>query len=393
LVVFVALAVSSAAVYANTAPIEITGDARYNAVQLTPEVYNAANPSLSDLHIVNSKGEAVPYFVYSSNRETAPSDEAYAMVQLDSYLKFEDFYFDFKLREERASDIIATAISFATDARSFAKTVEVYGSHDNINWEYVQDDKLYSIDGIEKLQINFRQPQKFTHYRLKLANNLERITFYDVRLVYAAETVADSYFIAEYSPTYRVSSENRQTRIEIEGVKNMRLLDVEISTTSMFKRMVSSDAGAWKELYSLFFDDASWSDTVLPLNGFQAYREPFALTIEDGDDKPIDVSTVLVRYYADELVFESVPGETYTLVFGEDADTNPPVYDIARYQTEILASGDIAKAALGEIQYAAPVEENDSEVDYSLIFNVVVIGVAVLLGAVLVVLLKRKRHE
>jgi hypothetical protein len=388
-----ALALSSTAAYAHTAPIAITGETRYNAVQIPPEVYNSASPGLSDLRIVDSKGGAVPYFVYASNRETASSDDVYPLVLLDSYLKFNDFYFDFKLREDRAADTVATAIIFETDSRNFAKTVEVYGSHDNINWEFVQEDKLYTIDGTVKLEINFWEPQKFTHYRLKLANNLERISFDNVRLVYTAETVNDSYFVAEYSPAYGVDYENKQTLIKIDGVKNMRLLDAELSTGSMFKRMVTSDAGDWKELYSLSFDDASWSDTTLPLHGFQAYREPFVITIEDGDDRPIDISSVLVRYYADELVFESAPGETYTLVFGEDAQARPPVYDIARYQREIIASGDITKAALGEIQYAAPVEADAPEVDYSLIFNIVVIGVALLLGAVLVVLLTRKKQE
>jgi hypothetical protein len=315
------------------------------------------------------------------------------MVLLDSYLKYEDFYFDFKLREEHTADTVATSISFATNSRNFAKAVEVYGSHDNLNWEFVQSDRLYSIDGTVKLQINFREPQKFTHYRLKLANNLEQISFNDICLVYAAETVSDSYFTAEYAPSYSVTSENRQTRIEINGVKNMRLIDVSLTTDSMFRRFVSSDGGARKELYNLSFDDASWSDTVLPLYGYQPVDEPFVLTIDDGDDRPVEINAVLVRYYADELVFEGTPGETYTLEFGANAEARAPVYDIARYQNEIIASGDITKAALGEIHYAAPVQDEAEEIDYSVIFNIVVISVAVLLGVVLVVLLRRKKIE
>jgi hypothetical protein len=228
---------------------------------------------------------------------------------------------------------------------------------------------------------------------LKLANNLEQISFNDVRLVYAAETVSDSYFIAEYTPAYGVTSENRQTRIEINGVKNMRLIDIALTTDSMFRRIVSSDGGARKELYNLSFDNASWSDTVLPVNGYRPVDEPFVLTIDDGDDKPVEIGAVLVRYYADELVFEAAPGETYTLRFGADAEARAPVYDIARYQNEIIASGDIAKAALGEIQYAAPVQQEEEEVDYSVIFNIVVIGVAVLLTVVFVVLLKKKKQD
>jgi len=93
-----------------------------------------------------------------------------------------------------------------------------------------------------------------------------------------------------------------------------------------------------------------------------------------------------VRYYADELVFERKEGEAYTLDFGRDATKRAPVYDIERYKNEVLL-GAIDRAVLGEIRYTT--EEIAPERDYRMLFNIVIVVVALLLGIVIVRKLKK----
>ena len=366
--------------FAHTAAIESGGDNRYAAVRLTPQIYNAANGDLSDLRILDSKGETVPYFIHSSQRRTYTNSETYPMTLIQSYLMEDSFYFDYRLAAARSGDAIATSLAFTTGNTNFAKELDLYGSYDNIHWDFVQNDTIYSIDGIAKLFIDFQQTQKFTHYRLRLANNLEQITFDGVSLVYNFETSEDSYFIESMTPAYTVESGDRQTRVHMEGLQNLRLCDISLHSDSMFKRNAVTLYGISKEIYSLSLNGTSYADTTIAMNGNSSPEESLSLTIIDADDKPIDIRGITVRYYADELVFERKEGEAYTLDFGRDATKRTPVYDIERYKNEVLL-GAIDRAEIGEIRYV--IEVIAPERDYRMLFNIVIVVVALLLGIVI----------
>ena len=140
----------------NTATIKISGDNQYKTARLTPAIYNSANNNLSDIIVRDSNGEQVPYFINTSFADAYSEREEYSMVLIHSYTQNDSFYFDYMLAAEYDSDVIATSIGFATRSASFAKEVELYGSFDNTHWEFVQSDKLYSIDDKSKLFIDFK---------------------------------------------------------------------------------------------------------------------------------------------------------------------------------------------------------------------------------------------
>jgi len=113
------------------------------------------------------------------------------------------------------------------------------------------------------------------------------------------------------------------------------------------------------------------------------------LIIADGDDKPIQIDGVVVRYYADEIVFEGNAGEDYTLEFGDNSIKTAPVYDIERYKEEIL-KGRIDRASIGVISYAE-INEAPPEREYRFIFNILIVAVALLLGTVIIFRLRKKQ--
>jgi len=384
-----ALASTAAPALVNTAPINLTGANRYKAVRLTPAVYNAANTDLSDLLIKDSKNDNTPYFIHRGFQSVASSRDSYKLELINSYLKDDSFYFDYKLAAERSADTISTSLEFTTRVTNFAKAIELYGSYDNINWAFIQKDTIYSIDNKSKLMINFASPQKFTHFRLKLANNLEQISFSSASLVYSVETSGEIYFIESLEPAYSAKNVDKTTEITIEGLKNLRLCDITIHTDSMFKRNVRTSHGASKELFNLTLNDTTYSDTSIPLYWQVSANDTYTLTINNADDKPIEVKGLTARYFADELVFEAKANETYTLEFGSDPAKRAPVYDIERYKNEIL-KGEIDKATLGAISSAAP---KAPSTNYKLIFNIVIIVITLLLGTVIILRLKKSGAE
>jgi hypothetical protein len=374
--------------FAHNADIEIKGENRYKSLRLIPPVYNTSRNRLMDILIHDAKGETVPYFINSSLQDTNTSRETWPLALVDSYIKDDYFFFDYKLAMERDSDIIATSMELSTTHSDFAKSVDVYGSHDGMNWDYVQNDTLYAVEGKSKLAINFNREQKFTHYRLRLNNNLERIFFQAVNLAYSITLSEEIWFIESLVPGFTVETKDKTTKIIIDGLKNLRLCDVTIETDSMFLRNVRAPGGIRKELYHLSINDIVYTDTTLPLERHIVRDEAYTLSIDNADDKPINVKSITVRYYAEDLVFEGHAGEVYTLEWRIDSVKTAPIYDIARYRDEIL-KGPIDQLSLGAIRYAeAPAEPQ--MVIPKIIFNIVVILVTLLLGVIIVLRLRKR---
>ena len=386
---FALLCTSGANAFAHTATIENDGEHKYKAVRLTPEIYNNANSNLSDILIKDESGENVPYFINSGSLKKYEVDKkTYAMTLINSYVKDSSFYFDYRVGSIPDSDTPATSIELTTRSAGFAKNIELFGSYDNINWEFVQNDRLYSIDGRSKLYIDFNKALKYTHYRFKLGNNLERIFFDSATLSYNYFTQEKIYFSESITPYFNVTEKDKITYINIEGLKNLRLEEVIIDTYSTFKRTARSPFGTGKELYNLSFGDTSYTDTVMPFDGQIPRDDVFTLTINNGDDKPIEINGITVRYYADELVFEGNKNRKYTIYFGADSTKIAPVYDIGRYKREIL-EGVIDRVEIKEVVLGESKKEPE-QYDYKIIFNVVVVIVAVALGFLILVKFREK---
>jgi hypothetical protein len=202
-------------VFAHTATVDNSGNNKYKSVRLNPEIYNNANSDLSDILVKDDKGNVIPYFINTSYQMTYSGEYNYPMSLINSYTKDDAVYFDYKVSALPNKDIIATSIETSTKNKNFAKSVEVYGSYDNLSWEKVQDDTLYNVDDKSKLSIDFSKPQKYTHYRFKLANNLEKIAFDKVNLKYSVSTSEKSYFVETIKPNFQVEQSDNRTLIKI----------------------------------------------------------------------------------------------------------------------------------------------------------------------------------
>ncbi len=363
----------------NTAEIKINGSNRYKTFRLTPEVYNQANSDLSDLRIKGK--ENIPFFIHSSLPVEKNQEASYPMQAAEAFIKDESLYYDFRIESIENRDSIASSISFVTDDKAFAKAVDLYGSYDGINWEWICRDNLYHVEGKEKLEIRFPSLLKYTHMRLKLPLSLaaERIRLEAV-LRLNVSVREESYFLESFSPPYELSHKDGTTEIKIAGLKNLKLNSIEIETDSIFQRRVQSDFGS-KELYNLPFGDSVYTDTVLPFKHSQPKEEYFVLSIIDNDDKPIEIKGIQVSYFADELVFQS-DDDQVVLEFGEDENKKAPLYDIASYKEEVLKEA-IDRLEIGDIHYGQAPQPKKT-FDYKLPFNLTLIMVSVILAFILI---------
>lgn len=380
---------NAAPAFAHTAEIETGGAHKYKSVRLTPEIYNHANSDLSDVRITDENEETVPYFIHADHETVYKENAYYPMSMIHSYVKEDRFYFDYKLTEQPDQDILATSIEVTTDSINFAKPVELFGSFDNMHWEKIKEDTLYKVDDKSKLEIIFDTPLKYTYYRFRLGNNLERISFHDVHLKYSLAITQKGYFVESLTPVFSVEENEKMTSIHVEGLKNLRLAEISIHTDSMFQRTVTvRPFGVSQELYNLSFNDTMYHDTTIPLNWQVSKEDVLTLTIANGDDRPININDIIVRYYADELVFEGRDHKKYTLYFDADPTKTAPVYDIAKYKDEILKD-EIDRLELTNVSFDK-IQDKTEPYNYKIIFNVVVMAVALLLGLLILLKLRGK---
>ena len=390
MVIFIALpcATAYAVDYSYSTSIDNKGSYKYKAIRLTPKIYNKIKGDMADLEICDKDNEQIPYFINSFVESEAESRNNYDMKLVNSYAKDEYLYYDYALKNQHDGDITSTSMEVQTAQEGFAKKVEIFGSYDNVNWEKVQDDILYSVDGNKKLEITFNGIKKYTYYRFKIPNNLEKISFSSVALKFNKTVQKKEYFINSVSPEFSTEERGNTTVVKIQGLKNLKLSSITLNTDSTFKRKVTFDGSDSKMLYNLDFDNISYRDLTIPLTSHRVIADTAEITIDNKDDKPIKVSGIEANYLADELVFEGSKSDEYTLKFGNSEIQTPKNYDISNYKELIFKEGyDVLNVKeIKEEPSKAPIK---AQYDYKLIFNITISVVAVVMGIIVFLKLKK----
>ena len=378
--------------FRGSAVLKNEGDKQYKGVRLTAEIYRAAQENLADLRIFAQDGQPVPYFLHRFSPQVTAINESYPMTRVNSFTKGEFFYYDYAVKVPENEDVLATSLLVATEKTDFAKQVEVFGSYDNQHWEKITDVILYRVEGKEQLEIPLGPPaRKFTHYRFKIANNLEKISFSAVTLNYNDVTLSRERFTDTFRPEYTVEEQGQKTLIKLSGLQNIKLDSITLETDSIFKRRVIFADIYEKMLYNLHFQETEYSDLILPLAGFRMNTDTAVLVIENNDDQPIEVKQVLVKYYADEVIFNGAGRAEFVLKFGNQKYTEPPAYDLVNYQEQILQEGyDLLPLRDLKILPAAPTtaDTQPQGLDSRLLFNAVIVAVTLILGVVIIRKLK-----
>lgn len=378
--------------YSGTALIENRGDQQYKAVRLQPEIYLHAQPNLVDLRIIDHNQQTVPYFIHSFSPQTTVINKSYEMYLIHSFVKDDFFYFDYFVDSPENEDILATSIDVTTKNSGFAKQVELWGSYDNQHWERVKDDLLYRVEGNENLEIFLgNEGQKYTYYRFKIANNLEKLSFDSVVLKYNNIILSKENFMDILKPQYTIEEQKQEqkTLVKITGIKNLKLDSIELETDSIFKRVVTfADNKFRKMLYNLDFQNTNYRDTQISLDGFVVETDTVVLAIENKDDQPIKIKGITIKCYIDEVIFKGTQEGELSLKFGNPEIKNAPSYDLVNYKEQILKEGyDVLSIQELRIEQEEERKQENSFNPQGL-FNVVIVLVAVILGVIILIKLK-----
>lgn len=389
---FQSIAVVNAENYSSSVTIQNRGAKKYKGIRLDSKIANKSNHDLSDLLLVNQKNEIVPYFLNGYAEDSSRITKSYEMKLINSFVKEPNFFYDYTLINPIKGDMQATSIEVTTPDKNFVKNVTLLGSYDNLNWEMVQNDIFYSVEGNQKLNINLNGIKKFTHYRFQIAGLLDRISFNSVILIFNQDLQRKEYFLETLTPQFIVITENRFTKVTINSLRNLDLYDLTIETNDMFKRKVSFDNQQTKILYNLVFKNNKYMDLAIPLEFYKVLNDTAELLIENNDDKPIQINKILIRRFVNELVFDGSNTASFILKFGNPSINNPPSYDIVSYKESIIQEG-YDLLSIGDIKAEPtpiPPPPPPKPKNYQWLFNLIIIVVAILLGFILLVRVKKE---
>lgn len=332
----------------------------YAKADIIPEVYNVAKLDMSDIRIVNSDGQQVPYlFVWPNdvlskhkylpniiNRST--DDENNSLVTLD-------------FGQQRIKNLIEVE----TAGSNFRRAVKVEGSNDNVAFfTLVEQAFLFAIDNEENSRFSTidLSANDYRYLRITVEPMADekkspvikelRAFNFDKRLVegIAVETLCVNHeedgeknlSIYEYDLKCRnlpineikltIADESFYRHITIEG-RNAATRKVKIDSEDNRQRYREVEQ-SWDSVISgtvyryISADGSKKERTTLSIPaGKQLYRY-LKIVIRNYDDRPLELETTSAKMVAHQIIFDIADGTDISLYVGSESAIRPK-YDIA----------------------------------------------------------------
>jgi len=363
---------------------------QYQAVALTPAILNRAGTSA--LRVINREtGEEAPFFIHSSVIEEE-LQEVYIGLNFIRSAAYEEYYYlDFEVLSEANRDPIISHLQLTSLQEEFLKNIDVFGSYDNQNWEFIANSLVYSVSDVYQNEIDLLGSHRYSFYRLRVPVPQDWIDF-DVNGWNRQVSAEFIPFVGVSDAYFYVESIDSSTTVTLTGLldtiaslENLRVIGIHIETDSLFKRSVRRNDGFSTTLYRLFFQETELENTFIPFPNIPQ-AEKISFTITDYDDRPINIQRITVEYAIDYVIFRAEAGQEYSLLFG--GDLTRPRYDIENFRDLIIQEG----FSVAQLQNAMVlIEHGDVEDrDFTLLFNIAIGAAGVLLAVVALVGLKRK---
>ncbi|HHT97707.1 MAG TPA: hypothetical protein GXZ90_07420 [Clostridiales bacterium] len=351
----------------------------YKYIMLDKDIYRETNSDLSDLIIMDSDDEPVPYFIENAKSITNENAHFYNSELTNSFYKNDDYYADFALLKTNDKDdlvdfvINKLTINIETD-KSFAKDIKVYGSHDDINWTHIENSSIYQISSNVNTNIQLDK-SKYKYYRIIIVDNIERLEINSI----IGHNINTNYEIEHYTDVtnldYEISELDGFTEVNISNTDNLKLNKLHIVVEGDFNREFKLyEAGELLKKGIITKKDSS-----INIADIDYHNSDIKIVITNDDDKPIYIDNINAEFFVDELVFYCNGKDKYTLHYGKPNAVKPK-YDIVHKKNDIKYKHEIF---LGEITQLNEVHEAVEPPNYKLILNVVIVLISLSLIIVL----------
>ncbi|MGA2916558.1 MAG: DUF3999 family protein [Sedimentisphaerales bacterium] len=351
--------------------------AEYYRADITPEIYNAAKPDLSDIRIIDSNGSQIPYLITRAYDIAERQEYSPKIINRSTDARKGSFVtLDF------GGQTMKNSIKVVTGGNNFRRAVKVEGSNDNVRFfilvkqafVFAITDKNWSQFSDVDLPLNDYRYLRITV--TPMPDEKDNPSIQDVRAFKCENKPAGRMSVAMLC-TNHIEDENENSSIyEYDlGLCNLPVSEIKLSIEdkSFYRHLTIEGRNVLKRRIKIAGEDnrerfedvnESWyylagnaiyryisadgkeqEKTTLPYSGAYRYLK---VTIKNYDDRPLKIRSASAQMIGHKIVFSVEDNAKPVLLYVGSESANRPQYDIGHKIYKPL-DVEAAPAILGNI--------------------------------------------
>lgn len=366
------------------------GNNKYKSLFLREEVYEHALPGLTDLRIVDAQGEYVPFYIQKGSTILRSNSIVYSSKVQQSFKKNNDSYIDFVIIPLKNNmDVAGNSLTFDLPKGNFLKNIEIYGSHDGDSWSYIGKDYVFRAEERAKNEIPIGPKSKYTYYRIGILDNPENLVLTNLRLSNQYTDSQWSRYVKRAQVDFNVKTDKNESIITLTNKQKLTIKQIILEVEENFQRNYKVYGDQEKriflksgELYNLQLENVKVSGTTIDLSSTPTSVQTIGIKIDNRDDRPLVIKSVIIEYYIDKLVFPDMGSTSYQLHFGHEKAAKPN-YEI-ELQKAYIEKEQQDSCSLGDVEAKGRELPVPSSLNMQYIFNGSIVIVSILLIGLLV---------
>ena len=328
---------------------ELTGiKGEWNKIILPDDIFSKISSDFSDIRIsgLNEKKENIEaaYFLQIASEHISIKEVVFDLINQSK--NSDGYYFTFEIPAENS----VNQIKLDFNQKNFDWKLNLEGSQNQQEWFSILED--YRIMSIKNTLANFEFTKvafpnsKYRFYRLFIKSKIKPELLSAKILLNETNNGSYKKYIAKSTEIIEENNK-KQTLINVELNTPVPVCKLKIYTKNKFDyyRTVTiqelSDSfktqQGWKYNYSNLI---SGTINSIENNGFgfnSTILKKLKIIIENQDNEPLQIDSVLVEGYIHELVARFTEPAKYYLIYGNNESTKPE-YDIAHFKENIPAT-------------------------------------------------------
>ena len=375
--------------------IQITGESKYKSLFLDKDIYKNSKSNLDDIRIVDNKNKFVPFYLISGSSESQRVITEYQSKRLLMFKKDNNTYFDFEVvKLQSDTDITVNKLIFSLSKSEYLKDITISGSFDGKKWDDLLSTKIYNVRNVINNTVSLDGIKKYLYYRVAIVDNIENLDVTSLVLQNDSKIINQIDYQKDIKLVYEIKNSDKKTYINIKNPNRLNIKGIDLKIGGVFKRdfgiyqKINKDfesTGQSGQIYNLDFKNISISSTKIELDS-PIYND-IQLIIYNNDDMALNISDIGINYLAHKIVFEGKVGKEYKILFGNPSGEKPK-YDIEEFKNNIEDEVQ-DELQFGQLQKHESLSQR-SQKDYTIVFNIVIVLVAVLLVGFIGIKLKTK---
>ena len=328
------------------------------ALELDPEVYAHASPTLGDLRVANQQdGREQPYKLLVESGDQRRASVSANMRDLGHTAQSTSFVLDLL-----SDGILHNELEIQTSSRNFQRQIAIESSDDSESWRTLRNDGIIFDLTIEERGFTTRDtrvtyPDSTARFlRVQITDeDLEPLSIGGGVVFFARQLEPRRATLPLAIVSVEDDPEQKETVLLLDGARAgfpANRIELDIPQRNFYRQVSlegSNDLENWRGVQSnetLYdFDTSKFVGNDLSIGFGESRFRYYRVTIANEDNPPLSVDGARAGGFVRKLVFSADPGQSYRLYYG-NPEVSAPSYDLERIFPYLVTEG-LPVAALG----------------------------------------------